>query len=116
MRLLVILIILFFVTLLIEKTIDKLLGVKRKNIAKTNGKKVDQWGRGIIACIYLVYIFSREIVSIEWHFILFLFTLMGYQAILEWKYLRGSKQYLSTLLSSMIICSILSLTFTTIFK
>ncbi|KMY44371.1 hypothetical protein AC622_09010 [Bacillus sp. FJAT-27916] len=116
MRLVIILIILFFIILLIEKTIDKLLGVKRKNIAKTNGKKVDQWGRAIIVVIYLVYIVSRAAVTTEWHFILFLLTLMGYQAILEWKYLRGSKQYLSTLLSSMIIFSILSLTFTTIFK
>ena len=34
----------------------------------------------------------------KWYFILLLLCTIGFQAILEWKYIKNSKQYASTLI------------------
>ncbi len=102
LRLLTILIILFLVAFSVEKIIDKFWGVKRKSISETPGKRIDRWGRTIIVLIYLSFIIITK-GSNEWQFVLFLTALLGFQTILEWKYLKDSKQYISTLISSMIL-------------
>jgi hypothetical protein len=102
LRLLAILIILFLVVFSVEKIIDKFWSVKRKSISETPGKRIDRWGRTIIVLIYLSFIIITE-GSNEWQFVLFLTALLGFQTILEWKYLKDSKQYISTLISSMIL-------------
>ena len=102
LRLLTILIILFLVAFSVEKIIDKFWGVKRKSISETPGKRIDRWGRTIIVLIYLSFIITTK-GSNEWQFVLFLTALLGFQTILEWKYLKDSKQYISTLISSMML-------------
>ena len=102
LRLLMILIILFLVVFSVEKIIDKFWGVKRKSISETPGKRIDRWGRTIIVLIYLSFIITTK-GSNEWQFVLFLTALLGFQTILEWKYLKDSKQYISTLISSMML-------------
>ncbi|WP_462406246.1 DUF4181 domain-containing protein [Gracilibacillus sp. Marseille-QA3620] len=113
MKLLTIVIIIFLVVFLVEKIIEKYLGVKRKAISKTPGKSIDQWGRTIIVIIFLfsfIVALAYEVDAfLKWYFVLLLTVLMGFQTILEWKYIKESKQYISTLISSMIIISILSL-------
>ena len=102
LRLLTILIILFLVAFSVEKIIDKFWGVKRKSISETPGKRIDRWGRTIIVLIYLSFIITTK-GSNEWQLVLFLTALLGFQTILEWKYLKDSKQYISTLISSMML-------------
>ncbi|WP_180349993.1 DUF4181 domain-containing protein [Bacillus sp. D386] len=101
-----ILVILFLVVFLIEKMTEKFLGVKRKKISETPGKSVDRWGRTIIVVIFLVgYFFALTKESfdiLKWHWVLFFTAIAGFQVILEWKYLKESKQYISTLISSTI--------------
>ena len=105
------LLILFLLVFLIGKMIDKLLGVKRKNISETPGKSIDRWGRTIILVIFLSsYLLALEKESdaiLKWQWVLFLTALVGLQTILEWKYLKGSKQYMSTLISLIITLFIL---------
>ena len=109
-RLLTILIILFLVVFLVEKIIDKFFGLKRKKISETPGKSIDRWGRTIILFIFLLsnsFGFTKEPDAIpKWSWVPFLTALMGFQAILEWKYLKESKQYISTFISSTIIITI----------
>jgi len=102
LRLLTILIILFLVAFSVEKIIDKFWGVKRKSISETPSKRIDRWGRTIIVLIYLSFIITTK-GSNEWQLVLFLTALLGFQTILEWKYLKDSKQYISTLISSMML-------------
>lgn len=105
-----ILIILFLVVLFIEKMIDKFLGVKRNKLSETSGKSVDRWGRTLIIILFLAaYFFALTVESYaiyEWYVVLLFTTLMAFQVILEWKYLRESKQFISTLISSTIIICI----------
>ncbi|WP_082197225.1 DUF4181 domain-containing protein [Bacillus sp. FJAT-27916] len=106
LRLFTILIILFLLLFLIEKLIEKFLGVKRRRISETPGKSVDRWGRTIILIIFLVVYFfaltKGSVDTLKWYWVLFLTVLAGFQIILEWKYLKESKQYISTLISSTI--------------
>ena len=110
LRLLTILIILFLVVFLVEKMTDKFWGVKRKSISEPTGKRIERWGRAIIVFIFVATSITKGSSAIlEWHFILFFIALMGFQVILEWKYLKESKQYISTLISSIIICPLVLL-------
>ncbi|PQD93890.1 hypothetical protein CYL18_17175 [Pradoshia eiseniae] len=110
LRLLTVLIILLLVVFSVEKMTDKFWGVKRKSISETPGKRIDRWGRAIIIFIFVVSSITKgSSVILEWQFVLFFMALMGFQVILEWKYLKKSKQYISSLISSMIICPIILL-------
>ena len=111
MRLFTTIVILFLVIFVIEKMTEKFLGIKTKKISETPGKSVDRWGRTIIVVIFLCSLpivtqYSEIVINISW--ILFIASLMTFQVILEWRYLKESKQYISTLISSTIIISIFS--------
>ena len=111
-----ILIVLALVVTSIENQVEKYLGVKRREISETPGKIVQRWGRTIIVVIFIFSYFSDTIqksdVLLKWHWIVLIVTLMGFQVILEWKYLKGSKQYILTLVRTILMISIgLVLTF-----
>lgn len=101
MKVLVFLIILIILVFFLEKIINKLLHVEKKKISETPGKKLDRWGRGIILFIFLFtlpfIIFGDSTNFIKWYWIIYLTVLMGFQAFLEWKYLKNSKQYVNTI-------------------
>ena len=109
--LLVTVIILILVISLVEKIIDKYVGLKRKSISETPGKSINQWGRAIIVIVflfsYLVALAYEVDAFLKWYFVLLLAVLMGFQTALEWKYIKESKQYISTLISSIFLISIL---------
>jgi dolichyl-phosphate-mannose--protein O-mannosyl transferase len=91
--------------------VEKRLGIKRENISGSPGKTVERRGRTIILVLYAAaYLFALIMGSdilLQWLWPLLFIGLMGFQAIVEWKYLRESKQYLSTVIGSVIIMSIL---------
>lgn len=87
----------------IEVGIYKLLGVEKKRISETPGRKVDAWGRGIILVIFLsIMIFSNtqsiDLLEMKWFWVGFFIVLFGFQVFMEWKYLKNSKQYLASLI------------------
>jgi hypothetical protein len=102
---LVVIIVLIILLFLLEKIINKLLGVEKKKISETSGKNVDRWGRGIILVIFLCtlpFVITKDINVMMWYWILYLILLLGFQSILEWKYLKNSKQYVTTLIFLML--------------
>ena len=105
MGLIVFIIILFILFFSLEKIVNKLLGVKRQKISETAGKKVDRWGRGIIVATFfgiaIPYFMFNDHISWKWYFVLLLIFSVGFQAILEWKYIKNSRQYVSTLIVLM---------------
>ena len=102
MRFLVFFIILVILGFLLEKIIYKLLRVEKKKISETSGKNVDRWGRGLILVIFLCtlpFVVAQDTTNVlKWYWILYITILLGLQAILEWKYLKNSKQYVATLI------------------
>ena len=111
-RAFVIISVLSILVVLLEKGINKLLGVEKRKVSETSGKKVDQWGRVIILILFLctlpIFIMKETSFSfMKWYWILYLIGLLGFQSILEWKYLRNSKQYVTTFILLIISVFIL---------
>lgn len=101
MRVLILFIVLLIFGFLLEKIINKLLSVEKKKISATSGKKVDQWGRGIILVIFLCtlpFFIVQDTNVMKWYWMLYLIVLFGFQTILEWMYLKNSNQYVTTLI------------------
>lgn len=93
------------ILLILEKIIDRLLHLEKKKISETSGKKIETWGRTIILIIYLcllVFIIDADPHKIKLFFISYLILLLGFQALLEWKYLRPTKQYIKTMIILML--------------
>ncbi len=103
-------IVLIILGFLLEIIINKLLGVEKKKISETSGKKVDRWGRGIILVIFLCtlpFVITKDINVMKWYWILYLILLLGFQSILEWNYLKNSKQHVTTLIFLMLSVTIM---------
>ena len=104
------LIVLCSVVVLVENRVEKSLDVKRKKISETPGKIVERWGRTIIAVIflfsYLLALTKESDFLLKWHWFVLLVALLGFQVLLEWKYLKNSKQYISTLIRLLLMISI----------
>lgn len=86
---------------LLEKGINKLLGVEKKNISETPARRIDRRGRGVILVIVLLtlpVIITKDVHIIKWYWIVYFLLLFGFQAFLEWKYLKETKQYITTLI------------------
>ena len=97
--------VLFILGVLLEKGINRLLGVKKKKISETSGKRVDRWGRVIILVICLStlpFVVTMDTSIIKWYWIFYFILLLGFQSFMEWKYLRKSKQYVTTLIFLLI--------------
>ena len=105
----VLIIVLGILMFLVEKIVNKFLGIEKKRISETSGKNVDRWGKGIILVIFLCalpFVVAQDTNFIKLTWILYIIVLLGFQSILEWKYLKNSKQYVTTL-----IFLVLSVTF-----
>ena len=108
---LVVILALFLLFYLVDKGIEKSLGVERKKLSETTGKRADFWGRTIIVLIF-VGLFPVILSVVPESFLVFysfllLTVLFIFQAFLEWKYMRETKQYIATLISSLILLVVL---------
>ena len=100
-----VLIIVLVIWVFLEKILNKLLGIEKKKISETSGENVDRWGRGIILVIFLCtlpFVITKDTNVMKWYWILYLILLLGFQSILEWKYLKDSKQYVTSLIFLML--------------
>ncbi|WP_258000291.1 DUF4181 domain-containing protein [Bacillus sp. Marseille-P3661] len=107
---LIFIIVLTILIILLEKGLNKLLSVQKKKVSETPGKRFDQWGRGIILLLFLCtlpFFIMVETSFMKWYWILYLIVLLGFQSILEWKYLKNSKQYVVSLIILIIFVIIL---------
>ncbi|MEW9111226.1 MAG: DUF4181 domain-containing protein [Cytobacillus gottheilii] len=93
----------------LERGLVKVFGIKRKSLSETSGKKIDQWGRGILLVVYLsVLLFVLEMdLDIKWYFICFIMISFVFEMVMEWVYLKETKQYIITLVFLVITIPIL---------
>ena len=98
-------ILVILMVLLMEKVIFKLFGVEKKRISETSGKNIDRWGRSIIFLIVLCtlpFVVVKDINVMKWYLILYFTLSLGFQSVMEWTYLKNSKQYVTTLIYLML--------------
>ncbi|WP_255472968.1 DUF4181 domain-containing protein [Planomicrobium sp. CPCC 101079] len=85
-----------------EKILRKWLGIKKVALSETPAKNTDRWGRGIIFAIALCgipFIVGTDVASrLFWFWVVYLTALTAFQAYLQWKYIKESKEYVMTLL------------------
>ncbi|MED3573681.1 DUF4181 domain-containing protein [Cytobacillus praedii] len=100
MKFFVFLIVLIILAFLLEKVLNKLFGVQRIKLSETTAKNVDRWRRGIIVgiCLCSFPFIINSIISIKWFWIVFLILSSGSESLLEWIYIKNSKQYITTLI------------------
>jgi hypothetical protein len=71
-------------------------------IDETDGRRVDFWGRIILVIIFLVLLFfvmdTSDETIVKWFFIIALTITTAFQSIIEWKFLKNSKEFVVTLI------------------
>ena len=110
MRSWILIIVLIISIFIFEKAINKLLGVEKKKISETSGRNIDRRGRGIILVVFLCtlpFVITEDTSFMKWYWILYFIVLLGFQSILEWKYLKNSKQHVTTLIFLLFIVIIM---------
>ncbi|KGP73299.1 DUF4181 domain-containing protein [Pontibacillus yanchengensis] len=87
-----IIVLVFFISL--EKLLRKRLGIQKQKISNTPGKKVYHWGKGVIVVVFLCclpYAITLNDLMMRWFWIGYLSILLGFEAFIQWKYIRDSK-------------------------
>jgi len=91
----------FVIFFFLDKGFRKWLGIKKVKITDASYKKIDKTGRiiiGVVSICSLPFVISKGTSVLQWYFIFYFILLLGFQAILEWKYLKNSKEYIITLI------------------
>lgn len=101
------------VVLLLEKGLNKLFNVTKQKVSDTDGKMVDRWFRVIMVIVslsvlifYIVPLmkdFKENVNVIMWYWLIHFGVIFFFQVFMEWKYLKPSKQYLTSLIIIVII-------------
>ncbi|TWT27262.1 DUF4181 domain-containing protein [Planomicrobium sp. CPCC 101110] len=103
MEIVIILILLTIGLFIFEKLMRKWLNIEKVELSETPAANIDRWGRGVILVLALCTIplsaGAEEMERMIWFFVVYLFVLNLFQAYLQWKYIKGSKEYWVTLAS-----------------
>lgn len=96
--------------LLVEKITNKLFSVEKKRISETPGNRMNRWGQAILFLIFLITLWfmvdSSDIQRMT-YFIIYLALLFGYQTIMEFMFIKESRQYISTAILLIIVLVIM---------
>ncbi|MBD8497003.1 DUF4181 domain-containing protein [Paenibacillus arenosi] len=91
------------INIILEKYILKSPSPK---ISDTTGKNINRWGKGCLAvlaiCFYLFVLDMTDEYMMKWFFLIAFVVSAVFHAIVEWWYLRGSKQYFISILLLMV--------------
>lgn len=87
---------------LIDLTIKKRFVVEELKISDTNGKNINRWVQGLLfvisLCIFFFILDTTNINSLKWFWLIVFIVAMGQHAFIEWRYLKGSKEYVISLI------------------
>lgn len=79
-----------------------IVGEKGEKISATDGKNIYIWGNIILALIAISLVFFVLDIydenTIKWFFLILMIIVFSFQSIIEWKYIKNSKEYAVTLL------------------
>ncbi|MDF1509908.1 DUF4181 domain-containing protein [Robertmurraya sp. DFI.2.37] len=97
------LLILLFV---IEKITNKILSIEKKKISETSGSRINRLGQTVLFILLLFLLwFMIESSDIQglFYFTTYLALLFGYQAVMEFIFIKSSRQYISTTILLIIV-------------
>lgn len=102
---------LIFVIVITELIASRLIvGEVRAKVRETDGKNIQRWG-GAMLCLIFISLFiylsilnaNDDVIKLFW--LCFVIIAFGFKAFLEWRFLKGYKEYmvsLTTLIVSVI--------------
>jgi hypothetical protein len=83
-----------------------IVGTGGQEIDETAGKHIELWGGITLALIGLYLVFfvldMSDETTTKWFCLIFLVITLGFQSIIEWRYLKESKQFIVSLLLLLI--------------
>lgn len=82
-----------------------IVGEKRRKVSETYGKVIQMWGLAVIVVVGLGSMFVLDIFDPEimkWFWLGFLILTVGFQAFLDWKFLKETKEYVVSLIVLLI--------------
>ncbi|WP_208588687.1 DUF4181 domain-containing protein [Gracilibacillus suaedae] len=101
------LLILLFV---VEKITNKILSVEQRKISETSGKSIDRWGQTILFIVFLIMLWfaidSSDFLLL-FYVMIYLALYFGFQAIIEFIYIKESRQYISTIVVLILILGVM---------
>lgn len=73
------------------------IGSEKEEISR-EGKKINLWGKAILAFIaiitnFIILTYYSEGSVMKWFFIILIIVALGFQSWIDWKYVKNSKQY-----------------------
>lgn len=82
-----------------DKITNKIFAVEKEKLAETSGRRINHWGQAILFIFFLVLLWfmidSSDILRM-FYIIIFLALSFGYQAVMEFIFIKESRQYIST--------------------
>ncbi|WP_345240357.1 DUF4181 domain-containing protein [Pontibacillus salipaludis] len=100
MNFIALLLVLSILVFMVEKITNKILRVEKVKLSETSGKNIDRFGRGVILLIFVTtlwFVLKNDSTMItKLYFMTYITFLFGFQAIMEFIFIKGSKQYIST--------------------
>ena len=84
----------------LEFVLRKWLKVEKVKLSETEGKKIERWGRGLILVVglcFLPFALSGSPWRMLWFWIVYWVVFSFFQAFLQWKYAKESREYILTL-------------------
>lgn len=94
---------LIFVIVITELIASRLIvGEVRAKVRETDGKNIQRWGFTILFLIFISLVISLYILNanddvIKLFWLCLVIIALGFQAFLEWRFLKGYKEYMVTL-------------------
>ena len=93
--------------------LDKMFEMKDAiSLSDTEAKNIDKFGTWFIYVVIAIHlpIFLINGIEIKWFFVLLITLLWGFEAVLDWIYVRETKQYI-TMITFIIFVNIIALNF-----
>ncbi|RCW76903.1 DUF4181 domain-containing protein [Saliterribacillus persicus] len=103
---------LLILLIVVEKIANKILSVEKIKMSETSGKIINRWGQTILFIIFLVQLWlmvDSSDMQRMFYFTIYLALLFGYQALMEFIFIKKSKQYISTAILLSIVLIIINL-------
>ncbi len=90
---------------IVDVAVRKLLGIKRAKLTDPKGKKIDLLGR--IICVILAFIMypafiETEVLEMNYLFIILFTVLFCFQAVVQYIYIKESKEFIITLIMNVV--------------
>lgn len=83
-----------------------MIGGEREKISETNGKNINRYGKFIMSFIsifLILFVFDiSDVNTMKWFWLSLLIVTFTFQMLMEWKYLKNSKEFIVTLLLLLI--------------